>query len=486
MTIEEVIKQKSQLISQIKEYSPLFSRFFELDIPLSDYSKSIYEFDKNEEYIYRQKQLKKNISNKFQELFTDEYKQLNIKFPEQMACNIVDHHQVLNHPLLISSNIIANTNKLLQLEKQPAIIDISSGDVPPNNYFSKNGFMFQNKRIPIFTNREKEYNSNLIPKRDFDFIVNLKKAKRLNEFNKEEIEFLSDELKTIQDMDFSQCQNYNDQISVIVKHQWPRLFEEKLRKNLPELLYITQEEITARCLVDLLEKDNIVTHTLLNESFRKNVLDSFNGIVVTWNEKESKGTHFFWRKYPGQSRSLRMYLKGNKLVPQDERFKHLSVELEKDTIIELLAEGEIYPSLFIIFLILNFYYGVKPLVGQGSITYLNLIRDNWLKILKNSEYKSELVNIESYEIDKLITGIIIFFSRDNERLNTLWAYDIFNRGGMKEEYLKKLFSMSFRDLISTGLVGIYDYVKQKYIPEKKWLKPTITSNDLAKLVFKWL
>lgn len=486
MTKAEIIKEKNQLIEQIKTYSPLFSPFFDLDASLFDYSKSIYEFEKSELYIKRQVLLKKCLSEKLRQLYPAEPNLTDLKFDDQLACNIVDHHQVLNHPLLISSNVVANAERILNQEKTRPIIVFSSGDVPPNNYFSKNGFTFHDKKVPIFTNKEKECNSNLLPVREFDFMGNLKLAKRLSEFDAGEIAWLESEQQWIKDIDFTECRNYNDQISMIVKKQWPRLFEEKLRPDLPELLYVTQEEITTRCLLELLPEDNLVTYTLFNPDFRAKILEAFKGIVVTWDEAEAKGTHFFWRKYPGQSRSLRMYLKGNMLTPHDERFSHLAFELKKDTVKHLLKSGEIYPSLFVIFLALNFYFGVKPLVGQGSITYLNLIRNTWLKILPDSDYAAEAHNIRSYKIDKLITGLVIFFARKETSLKTLWAYDIFFNQGMSEEYFSRLFKMPFKDVLSTSLVGIYDYVGGKYVPKDKRLAPRVTSDDLAGLVFKWI
>jgi hypothetical protein len=392
----------------------------------------------------------------------------------------------LNHPLLISSNVVANAEKILNKKKSGPIIVFSSGDVPPNNYFSKNGFTFHDKKVPIFTNKEKECNSNLLPVRDFDFIGNLELAKRLSEFNPAETDWLESEQQWIKSLDFSGCRNYNDQISLIVRKQWPRLFEAKLRPNLPELLYITQEDITTQCLLELVSEDNLVTHSLFDQKFRTKILEAFRGIVVTWAEDEAKGTHFFWRKYPGQSRSLRMYLKGNVLTPHDERFSDLAFELDRDTVVHLLKTGEIYPSLFVIFLVLNFHFGVKPLVGQGSITYLNLIRGRWIEILKDSDYESEIAHINSYEIDKLITGLIIFFHRQEKSLKTLWAYDIFFKQGLPEEYYRHLYSMPFKDVLSTSLTGIYDYIGSKYVPKDKRLSPTVKADDLAELVFNWI
>lgn len=483
----EITKEKNLLIAQIKKYSPIFRRFFELDLSLREYSRGIYDFPRNPVYMERQAIVKEEILKKFKKLFgADSQKKLKIEFADQLACNIVDHHQVLNHPLLISDNVIANVPKFFQKEKQPAIIVISSGDVPPNNYFSKNGFQFHDKKVPFFSNSERETSSCFLPKRDFNFIERLKKLKWWSRFNQAEQVFLEREYEKIKNMDFSGCANYNDQISVIVKNTFPFLFEEKIRPALPELLYITQEELTKNCLLKIIKEDNFISESLFNPTFREKVISHFRGIVVSWDEQAGKGTHFFWRKHPSENKSLRLYLEGDKLVPHDKEFKPLAVKLDKNEIIGLLERGEIYPSLFTIFGVLNFYFGIKPLVGQGSIVYLNLIRDGWLKILADSQYAAEVKNISSFEIDYLIAGLAIFFERADNQIKTLYAYDIIYNGGATKGYLDKIFSMKFSDLLSISVPGIYDYISQKYVPQNEKIKPKITSDTLAGEIIDWL
>lgn len=482
-----VMKERNIMIDQIKKYSPIFRKFFELDLSLKEYSEQIYKFNNNDTYIKRQEVVKSVILKKFQRLFgVDCQEKLNLEFDTQLACNIVDHHQFLNHPLLIADNVIANIGKFFQKEKAKAIIVISSGDVPPNNYFSKNGFQFHNKKVPIFSNSEKESSSCFLPKRDFDFITRLKDVKWWQQFSKDEQNFLEQEYQKIKELNFSGCENYNDQISVIIKNTWPRLFEEKIRKTLPELLYVTQEELTTNCLLKIIDQDNFITAALFDKDFREKIINHFRGIVVTWDEKDNKGTHFFWRKHPTENKSLRMYLVGDMLVPADPNFKHLEVKLEKEEIIDLLQRGEIYPSLFIIFGVLNFYFGIKPLVGQGSLVYLNLIREGWLKMLVNSSYAQEVQNINSYKIDNLVAGVALFFEREEERLKTLYAFDIIYNGGVTSEYLDKIFNTKFSDLLSISVPGIYDYISQKYIPEDEKVKPVITSDILAGEIINWL
>lgn len=340
--------------------------------------------------------------------------------------------------------------------------------------------------MPIFSNSEREYCSYYIPKRDFDFIAKLKVADKWKEFSKEEKDFLMAEFEKIKNLDFSKCENYLDQITIIIKNTWPYLFEKKLRQNLFELIYITQEEIVTEALVEILKEDNIISRCLFNKEFRQSVLDNFRGIVVTWKEDEEKGTHFFWRKYPGRPQSLRLYAQGEKLMPKDERFKKLAVPLEREAIIDLLKKKEIYPSLFMIFGVLNFYSGVKPLVGYGSVTYLDLMKKAWVKTLGYFNYEAEIKLVNKVETDGLIAGLAVSFKRIDNKIKTLYANDIFYEGGLSEEYIKTVLDMKFSEFLNVVAVDMYDYYGPKYIPESERFKLKANFDDLATIQFDWL
>lgn len=481
------LAENEKLIQQTKKYSPQLGELFDRHISLSEYSASLYNFNPPAEYLRRQELIKKKLTEKIEKLFgRGAIKKLKINFSGVLAFNIADHHQVLNHPFLISSNVISSVNKFLQPKKSEAIVVISSGDVPPNNFFGHNGFTFHGRKVPIFSNSERESVSYYISKRDFNFIEKLKLADRWREFTSKEQEFLLVEHKKISGYDYSRCDNYNDQISVIIKNTWPALFAPEIRENLPELIYITQEELVTECLIELLAEDNILSRCLFNPAFRTEILNNFRGIVVTWKESEQKGTHFFWRKYPGRSQSLRLYLKDNSLVPTDERFKDLAVSLDRPTIIKLLKNREIYPSLFMIFGVLNFYAGVNPLSGYGSITYLHLMKEAWLKTLSKFNLTEEYKLLETVEAKSLVAGLALFFKRKDGKLKTLYANDIFYDGGISAQYLQTVFKMDFADFLSVSAVDMYDYLSQKYIPPEEKMHLNINSDDLAEIRFNWL
>jgi hypothetical protein len=487
MLEEEIIKEKEIILNQYKKYAPEVFKLFGLNMKVREYSDSLYQFKTQKEHLKRQDLIKQVIRKKIKNIFGENVeKELKVNLSQGLSFNIADHHQVLNNPLLLSSNIISSVSKIGCATKQDAIIVISSGDVPPNNYFSKNGFLFHNKRIPLFSNRETELCSYYVPKRDFNFIDKLKIADRWKDFNPQEKNFLLSEYKKISNYDYSKCNNYIDQITVIVKEMWPFLFEASLRKELPELLYLTQEEIVTECLIKILEQDNIISKILFDDDLRSAVINNFRGIVVTWNEKEEKGTHFFWRKYPNRSQSLRLYLEKEYLTPTDSRFKNLKIKLSREEIIELLRKKEIYPSLFLIFMVLNFYSGVKPLVGYGSVTYLYLMKQAWGRTLNSLGYKEEEGLLNNIETNGLVAGIPIYFKRVEEKLKTLYAYDIIYEGGMKQEYLEKVFDMPIKDFFLTAISEMYDYYGPKYIPRAERIKSKINFDIMAELIFKWV
>ena len=487
--MSKLTEEKEAVVAQFKKYAPQLYEYFVSKITLREHSANLYDFEVSETHLQRQELIKEVIREKVTELFGDgAVDELKLNLDSPLIANIADHHQVLNHPMLVSSNVIGNVGKLLQPEKPEAILTISSGDVPPNNFFSQNGFQFNKKKVPLFSNKERELTSYYIPKREFNFVERLKISKRWSEFDQAEQKFLETEQAKFNSFDFSRCQDYSDQITVAVKNTWPHIFTEDLRANLPELIYLTQEEIASKCLIKLLKEDNFISQCLLDKSFRDQVIKNFRGIVVTWNEKKQKGTHFFWRKYPGEDRSLRMYIDGNQLVPTDKRFKDQAVSLDKDTLVDLLKKKEIYPSLFLIFAVINYYSGVKPLVGFGSLVYLDLMKQVWLKTLAESDYQSEVESLKLVDTDGLVAGAAIYFKRlENGKLKTLFANDIYAEGGFGQEYLNKIFDMKFGDLVSFMVVAnMYAYFSANYIPVKEHLKITIGFDEMAEEVFSWL
>ncbi|MFA6553861.1 MAG: hypothetical protein WCT27_05565, partial [Patescibacteria group bacterium] len=469
MDFGHIKKEREALVGQMKQYSPLLAPYFNCQDSLATYSAGLHAIPRADFYTERQAFIKKKIIAKFQDLFgADAVEKFAIDLDRTLASNIVDHHIVLSHPQFISQNIIADARKFFSSTKPSAIVAITSGDTPPNNFFSKNGMMFHGKKLPLFSNAEKDACSYYLPKRTFDFIERIKQQKRWHEFNKPEQEYLEQEQVRFNSINFSRCRDYNDQVSVQVRDTWPLMFDAGVRSTVPELLYITQEELTTACLIDLLAEDTFISRALFDEAFRTRVLDNFRGIVVTWDEVTGKGTHFFWRKHPTEPVALRCYLKDGRLVPHDERHASLAFNVDKDTIINLLKKREIFPSLFMIFSVLHMYGGIKPLVGQGSMTYLNIFRDEWVKTLEEAEYAEEREHIRSLPINGLIAAVCLF-QNQHGTVRVAHGQDVLYGGGLTADYLHTIFALPFGSLFTVSAIDVYNYIAQKYIPKEKQL-----------------
>jgi len=489
MLTPELTKERDHLVQQLKQYVPLLYQFFEVSDSIKDFSAKIYQFSALPVHQERQKIIRAVIAEKMKKLFGDDYvEKLNFHLDDSLAINIADHHQVLNHPFLVSSNIITSAHKFLQDKPQSAIFTLSSDSVPPNNFFSQFGFQFHGHRVPIFSNSEKEATAYYLPKREFNFVERMKAANRWNELTKEEQTFLIAEEKAIAEIDFSRCQDYSDQVTLIIQHTWPRLFAPEVRKNLPDLIYLTQEEIITGCLLKILEDDsNIISRALFDCEFQKVVLKNFRGIVTAWNEEEGTGTHFFWRKHPEKHHVLRLYVKDQSLAPADERYGEHCVDFHKDEIIRLLKNREIMPNLFLIFSVLNYYLGVRPLTGFGSTVYLELMRQAWVKTLEETGDQVESGNVATIKADSLTAGLALFFARENGRLAPLYANDIYYQGGLSAEYLQRALDMRFGRLLMLAIPDMYQYFANKYIPDNERVREMkITFNDLAEEEFGWI
>lgn len=448
MNKEEEIKI---LKEGIKKYAPVVAEFFDKEENILQYSENLYDYAVDKEYLKRQKDLCRVMEKYIKRLFSEK---TDIKPP--LIINIVDHHAILNHPILLATNIVANAYRLINNKEKKPIAVLTSSVVPLNNFFNKKGFQFHGRRVPLFSNKEMHQASCFVGRHDFNFTQRLKDIGRWQEFNPKEQEFLSNIEEEILNLDYSKAKNYNDQISLIDRFLWKRLFAEEIREEIPGLYYLTQEDIMRDILPSFLKKDNIISKAIFDDDFRKVILDNFQGLIGCWDGKNKKGTHFFWYKNE-KNEAARLYLKNNALISEDKTKK---IKLEREEIISLMEKEEIVPNLFVIFGFMTFWAGLRPLVGHGSCNYLTKMKDAWLKTLKdfNQEEHDRLSGIDT---KGLIGGEIVTYGRDeNGEIVDLYAFDVIEKGGLTKEYLKNIFKMKYKDLLKPALIEIYN----SYVP----------------------
>ncbi len=467
------IEQINILKEGIKKYVPVVAEFFDQEETIIDFSKKIFDYSTDKTYENRQNDLCLETQRYVERLFG-----VKINITPPLIINIVDHHAILNHPILLATNIIANAYRLFQNGVKQPIIVFTSSIVPVNNFFNKKGFELHRKRVPLFSNKEMHQANCFLEKQDFDFIKRLKDIDNWGMFGDGEKQFLLSIEKEILALDFSRAQSYNDQISIINNFLWKKIFHEDVRGNIPELYYLTQEDIARDLASHILCGDNIVSKAIFDADFRQIVLNNFRGVTVCWDEEKNKGTHFFWYK-DENNESKRLFLKDQFLVSENGLKK---IKLIKEEIISLIEKNEIVPSLFVVFSYMTFWCGLKPLVGYGSCNYLTKMKETWLKTLKDND-TVEYERMLTLDTKSLIGGEIATYGRNEKHeLIDLYAFDIIEKGGLTKQYLEKLFSMRFRDLLMPALPEIY----KSYVPTEERQELDLKSEDLVGNLFDWI
>ncbi len=482
MTTAELQQQLTILQSGIKIDAPLVARFFDVQTPLGEYTDALNQHTAHPAHRERQKVLKEKVLQILARQFSaKELADANINTETDWKINIVDHHGFLNHPILVSTNIIANLNAM-PTEKPEAVIVLSDSGVPMNNFFHKRGLKFRDTQLNIIPSRDRHVMAVAAGVRQ---PIELVKAARTAGLTKAaDLDFLESIQETLNDVALDpRVKNFRDQVTRSNAVLWKLLWEESLRDQMPELLYVANEDLATALLADYLQdSDNLFHRILFDPETRAVVLREFNTVTGCWDIPGTRGTAFFWGVDETGS-AVRMVLSsdGNALVSDSDK-SNIRIALTLKSITAALQTGHIYPSMFLVYGIANFYCGVRPLVGYGSMNYQTAMKASWLRTLADIA-PEEVALVETVPTDGFIGGPKVTFgwSADHGYYD-LFALDSIANGGLSRSYLEALKQMPFADILRPALPDIYDsYVR----PERK--QPiTVTGADFMGESFDWL
>ncbi len=180
------------LKSGITKVVPLVADFLQVHRPLGEYSKTLYDHQAHPVHQERQKNIKVVMQEVLARSFTEEeIARANLNWDDDLVINIIDHQGFLNHPLLISTNLIANKFRIPGTNPNGIVVLTDSG-VPLNNFFHKRGLKFANQQLNIFPTRDRHIIAYAAP--TYTEFGLMKSAKQFD-FSDEELTFL----QTIQD-----------------------------------------------------------------------------------------------------------------------------------------------------------------------------------------------------------------------------------------------------------------------------------------------
>lgn len=469
------------IVGQLRAYVPVMAPYFDVRRSLRDYSAALRPPPAAPEHAARQRLLAGAVSR----VLGRSLGPVEVTAADVAAVNIVDHHQLLNHPLLLGTNVLAAADRLGAGHGRP-IVTLACSNVPPSNEYQRGGFGFAGQQVPYFGSREQRDSVYYAAPRRFDFVRRLHATRRWAGFGPAEQDFLERYEALLEGLDYGRCRWHRDQVAVAVRATWPLLFDAGSRAALPQLLYANSEEVTRELLLELLPGEDLMSAALFDPRIRADVLDTFRGTVAAWDEAAGTGTHFFWRRRPGTARLLRLYVDGDALVPADPRFRALRVPLEPEAVREHLLAEEIVPAVSMQ-ASMYVFTGMRPLVGAGSLVYLSRFRDGWRDVLARHGRPREAELAAAVDISGLVAGTPLFFRRDAAgTLRTSYAADVLAAGGVGPDYLDRMLSTSFADAFSVAASGIYDLFRGSYIPPEVQLSRGVSLDEAAAVAHPWL
>ncbi len=458
-----VINQSQQfnIIKQgIEKHVPKLAEFIKCDTPISQYSKNLYTDTISDKYIQRQKTVKESIKRQIEEIFGTEKEEINLNLNKPLVVNIVDHNGILNHPILLASHIISSAWQLFN--RQYDILSLNTALYPFNSVFYKRGLNYQGKTLTFISKSKCHQLVYYAPPVNFN-------------------NYPDDIRKILEQCDQPKSRFAWQQATRMNYKLWPLLFEENLRDRLPRLITLNQDKVIKDLLIQLIkERDNFIYDVIFNKELRQKFYQTFLNTTGAWFENSNKGSFLFWTVNK-KNEGVNLTLRDDELISTKEKYP-FKLKLEETAIIEALKKDKIYAGMVLLFGSLVFYAGVVPLAGYGSINYLNVMKDRWLKLLKDV-YPEEYNSIKQMKINKLIGGPVLTYYRDEQnRLQQAYALDIIMKGGLTRKYLEKILSMPFNELLKPALIDIY----HSYIPAEDRTKLNITTNDIVNKQFSWI
>ena len=440
---------------------PPLEKFFLSEDTISENSKKLYSYSPTAIYNQRQKKFFELIQAKVKRLFFDS-ELAQITFPsidDGLKGGVVDHHGILNHPVLIGVNIVPHFFRMFDRSANGDIITFATGNVPLNDPFHRRGFMIDNNRVNLFPKSDKDKVVYGLPKHNFSIVESLQATHQWKLHQPPTQKFLQEVEAKIKGIDFSSCETLGDQMTKINFHLWPMLFDKELRSSVSNLVSIEYDDIVIEYLLDVLASDqkSFIYRMMFEDDFRARIVAHFEGKTGAWDEETSRGTQFFWG-LDSNNEHLRMRLVANKLQSDNGE---LVIDWNLASLAQALRAKKILPGMFLKFSLIIFYMGLKPFAGYGSANYLAMLQKEMSEFL-HDEYPSDVENIKTIIVNN-VTSVPVLLRRDSDKkIESFFAFDIMSAGGLGKSYFSRIDSVPIKFFMAPNLNAMYEYAFNLY------------------------
>lgn len=314
-----------------------------------------------------------------------------------------DHHGPLTHPFFFDSNFLRSM--VLKERGVHTHVVLACGGISLSNSSFPRGLTYHDEMA-------QERHLSLMPWRDRRHPVYGHGAytkewiTRINTIARVEGGTYADTLSTLladvfvtpEVLTFKQ---YAEQITYTNFHLW---------KKLPgmqntHMLYLQQEDVVNRALLDYhLENDTFVARILTNGQYIDAYEKHFRGIKGAFSEGD-KGTFLFWLLRDGRRESL--HRDGQKLSTVDGTY---TLNLDIPSVRTAIENGELFPSMALMFIVCAFYHGLTCMGGFSQVTYLAHMKDAYRAVLDDVHAAHEEYEALSVATDWLSGDILFMFT----------------------------------------------------------------------------
>jgi hypothetical protein len=295
--------------------------------------------------------------------------------------------------------------------------------------------------------------------------------------------------------------------ATIVNHElWPFLFEESLKENLPQMVYLQMETIVNNLLADydLLKPDSLISTIFFDVNLRNRVLANLNGQYACWDEgkitalqnayragnheeavqlEKGSGTVFFWgvdgkgKRYPLILTQLGndIFLKG-----VTKRGEEVKIDWNPANIIKAIRDKQIIPSLFTSFTAVALARNFKCYGGFMQTDYLTNIKDGLVQACQETGYLQQADQIVQVPTANYSTGMTVVVVNQDGQRRAAKTVDIIAAGGLGMEDLQRVANASVKNLNLLGLPMIYPVVYREEERDERLRK--ICADDIYSLL----
>lgn len=387
---------------------------------LEAYSRDLQSYTPHPLHTERQKLLHRVIQKELKRIFSIDH----VETANPAVFSIIDHHDVLNHSSFIFPNVVAN---MYRFQKKGGIITITDSGVPVDHFGNRRGMNYKENILKLFSHSKRHTVIFGAPPLAYTTLCRQDKG-------------LNFDIDAVFKATAATVSTYSDQISLINKLLWRKIFP---APDAPELFHISGENIAMTLLETYIQdRDSVFYKILFDAPTRTACIATFNTIKGCWNNDTTYGTHLFWG-INSKGGAERLWLENNALVNSK---KTIAIELTPENIRAQLKARAIFPGLFLVYGILIFYCGIKPLTGTRSNEYILKMKEKWM------EFSTEKELISAIPTDNMVQN----------KFKNLFTLNIIERGGLDMHYIKKVEKMRLASELLSAILSSFRRIRHRY------------------------